>query len=306
MVTSYRHLAILAAIVLVGWAMSALVQHYPGSIPLWLPYEFSWTVYLSSSLSVAWYLRGLRSTEATRRPSVWRQAAFLIGVAVIYGAMHTYYDYAAQHMFFIHRIQHLLLHHWGPFLIALSDPSDTLTRGVPRMLREAVRFRWVEATLSALQQPFLAAFLFVALIYLWPAPYIHFFAMLDPTLYTIMNWSVTVDGLLFWALVLDPRPQPLARLGYGTRFLMCIGVMFPQIVIGAAVTFAERDLFDVYAICGRIISMTAMDDQRIGGLILWIPGAMTSVLGALVVLNFLRLDEEAPRAAASDGEPAYE
>jgi putative membrane protein len=77
--------------------------------------------------------------------------------------------------------------------------------------------------------------------------------MLDGRLYALMNWSMVLDGLLFWALVLDRRPKPPARIGYGARAALSIGVMFPQIVMGAIIGFSTRDLYPYYTLCRRII-----------------------------------------------------
>ena len=52
--------------------------------------------------------------------------------------------------------------------------------------------------------------------------------MIDPRLYLLMNASMFLDGLLFWSLVLDPRPQPPARVSFATRFVMAVVVMFPR------------------------------------------------------------------------------
>jgi putative membrane protein len=38
--------------------------------------------------------------------------------------------------------------------------------------------------------------------------------------------------------------------------------------------------------------LSALSDQHIGGIVIWIPPAMMSVLGVLVVLNAYRLQEE--------------
>ncbi|MET2829299.1 cytochrome c oxidase assembly protein [Mesorhizobium shangrilense] len=292
-------LKILVLIFAAGSVEALLVEQYPGLMPLWMPYEFSWGVFLSCASGVALYSRGLRRLPVVTRPPGWRRTAFFIGVGLIYVSMQTWLDYAAQHMFFIHRFQHLLLHHTGPFLIALSNPGDVIWEGLPPGARKRLQARWLRKLMNALQNPILASFLFVALIYLWPIPAIHFWAMLDPRLYTIMNWSVTIDGILFWALVLDPRPKPLARLDYGTRFIIVTAIIFPQILLGASVVFAERDIYPVYNICGRILPMTGLEDQTYAGLILWVPSTMMSIVGALLVLNFMRLNEEA--AAAGDG-----
>ncbi len=158
--------------------------------------------------------------------------------------------------------------------------------------------------LDVLQQPLIAATLFVGLIGFWLLPAVHFKAMLDPHLFWVMNWSMVFDGILFWWLVLDPRPKPPARVSYRGRLALSLGVMFPQIVIGAVIALANHDIYPYYDFCGRVIpSMSARTDQAIGGIIIWIPPAMMSIVALLVVLNFMRRDEDRkdtsddPRAA---------
>ena len=117
--------------------------------------------------------------------------------------------------------------------------------------------------------------------------------MIDPRLYKVMNWSMVGDGLLFWSLVLDPRSRPPARLSFGLRAALAVAVMFPQIALGALISFADRDIYPYYAFCGRLFpSVSAVTDQMIGGIVIWIPSAMMSVLALVLVLNFMRLREE--------------
>jgi putative membrane protein len=102
-----------------------------------------------------------------------------------------------------------------------------------------------------------------------------------------MNWSMALDGLLFWWLMFERgRPGITPRLGYGTRVLLLAAVMVPQIILGASITFADSVWFDVYAVCGRAWPVDPMTDQTLGGLLTWIPPAMMSVVGALIVLRF--------------------
>ncbi|MDE2072821.1 MAG: cytochrome c oxidase assembly protein, partial [Alphaproteobacteria bacterium] len=69
-------------------------------------------------------------------------------------------------------------------------------------------------------------------------------------------------------------------------------VVPPQIAVGAVMALSSTDFYPVYRICGRILPITAISDQHFGGLILWIPSSMMSVMALLLVLNFMRLDEE--------------
>jgi putative membrane protein len=294
-------LAIVAASLVLWWAC----RSYAADLPVFAPWEFSFSWFFATAFPLWWYWRGLERTPRDERPSRWRSVSFVLGMATVYAVLQTHFDYLAQHMFFLNRTQHVVMHHLGPFLISLAWPWPTLLRGMPDFIRRFSESRAVGGFLHVMRQPLLAAFLFVGLVAFWLVPSIHFRAMIDPRLYLVMNWSMVGDGLLFWSLVLDPRNAREARVSFGIRAALAIGVMFPQILIGAIIALSNRDFYSFYAWCGRIYpSIGALDDQAYGGLIIWIPPAMMSVVSLLLVLNALRLSEEAaPKktAAAASG-----
>jgi putative membrane protein len=114
-------------------------------------------------------------------------------------------------------VQNLGMHHLGPFLIALAWPGETLARGMPEAALRMVQQRWIQRLLRVVQNPVIAGLLFVGLVWFWPQPSVHFDAMISPVLYTTMNLSMVIDGLLFWFFILDPRPAPPARHSYAVR-----------------------------------------------------------------------------------------
>lgn len=294
-------LAAYLAIAGLGGAIQWLSAVHPTRMPDWGPWEFSWLVYLAATLSLWWYGRGLLSTAPAERPALWRTACFVVGVIGIYAVLQTRLEYLMTHMFFMNRIQHIVMHHIGPFFIAVAWPGRTLARGMPAALLRPFDSRPVHIVLDILQQPFIAAFLFVGLVAFWLIPPIHFRAMIDPKLYAVMNWTMILDGLLFWVLVLDPRPKPPARLSGVLRGVLSVSVMFPQILLGAAIAFIGTNLFPYYDICGRIYpSIDAITDQHIGAIVIWIPPSMMSVIGLLVVLNFIRINEDARRETSDE------
>ncbi|MBB2929959.1 putative membrane protein [Paraburkholderia silvatlantica] len=279
----------------------------------WLqPWEPSPTVMICTLLAAVLFVRGKRHAQV----SLARQISFWFGLGALYVVLHTRLDYYFEHEFFMHRAQHLVLHHLGPFFVALAYPGAALRAGIPfgwrqRFVRPALAARPVRVALDIVMHPVVAVGLFVGLIYFWLFSPIHFIAMLDWRLYRVMNWSMVIDGLLFWWLVLDSRPAPPARLSPGKRVLVVIAAIPPQIVLGAFIFFTPRELYPVYSICGRAFTwLSPMRDQQIGGLLLWIPGSMMSVVGALVALrHWMRLSargrlqrERRSGMRAADGE----
>src|SRR5690625_7879554 len=90
--------------------------------------------------------------------------------------------------------------------------------------------------------------------------------MISRPLYWVMNWSMALDGLLFWWLSFNRETGGITqRLSYGTRLLMLVAVMLPQIIVGASITFAGSNWFEDYTVCGRAWPLDPMTDQQSGG-----------------------------------------
>jgi len=255
-----------------------------------VPWEFSWA-FLVVFVATAWlYVRGSRQL---RVPAA-RQAAFWTGMAIVYVALHTYFDYYAEHEFFMHRIQQVLLHHLAPLLIVAAYPGTVLRAGLPLAWRVRLRriqrsLPWRGFTAVALNPAFVTAS-FVALILVWLIPDMQTLAMLDWRLYRAMNWSMMISGLAYWWIVLDHRPKPPGRMAPGWRVLSPAITMTPQIVAGAVVTFSRVDLYPIFEICGRAFTMNVLTGQLIGGVIMWVPAAMIESAGGLLALRqWLRL-----------------
>ncbi len=252
-----------------------------------LPYDFSPLTVLSYMLVLGFYGVGLLRMPDEDRPGGLRIFAFVLGVMICYGVMQTRFDYYAQYMFFVHRGQHLILHHIGPILIALSNPLPIMRFWYAKMspgLKNALRpVGWIY---QVLQYPLIALILFVGLIYFWLWPSIHFDAMLSRDLYWIMNWSMLLDGLLFWWLVFDPRPPAItSSLGYGRRMLVLAAAGVLQMFLGAWIVFSRDMVYDVYEVCGRAWPIDPDVDQLLGGMLTYIPPAMMSILGILLILR---------------------
>lgn len=280
------------ALLVAGAIVSTISHAFPAHLPFFLPWQFHWVEFLATSLTLAWFWRGTQLLPRDRQPALWRKICFVVGVLSFYIVLQTRVDYYAQHMFFVHRWAHFVLHHAGAFLIAMGMSGPLLYAGMPDFLKPLVTARPVRAVMNVLQHPAIAPALFVGLLYFWLIPAIHTRVMLDENLYELMNWTMALNGVMFWSLVLDSRPKPPARLPHLIRALMIILIELPQMVLGAILSLSVTDYYPVYKICGRVLDITALTDQHYGGLIIWLPGTATSFCAMIVVLNTMRLCEE--------------
>ena len=249
----------------------------------WLvPWESSFAVIIITVVTAILFIRGSLKCRLLFR----QKLCFWIGLLSLYAVSHTQIDYYAEHAFFVHQLQSLVLHHLGPFLIVLSCPKEALLAGFPvagkRLIRMVSGWKPGHYLVNVLLHPASAVILFVGLIAFWLLPSIHFIAMLDWRIYRLMNWSMVLSGLMFWSVVLDSH----SKWSPGSRIAMMLAVVPPQILIGAVIFFTPYDLYPIYRLCGRAFTgMSSVTDQQIGGLILWMHGAMMSVIGILILID---------------------
>jgi len=255
----------------------------------WLtPWEFSPVLLLVFAATALLFVRGTR----VHRVGAARQALFWVGFVLLYLSLHTRVDYYAERMFFAHRVQHLVLHHLGPLLIMGAYAGQVMRAGLPMRMRVWLRgFRRSaagRAVGAVLTNKYWVPFLFVFLVVVWLIPSVQFYSMLDWRLYRLMNWSVVISGFMYWNLILDRRPSPPAVMAPGARILSPVVTMVPQMVVGAVITFTEYDLYPVFDLCGRAIpGMSALTDQAIGGLTMWVLAGFIEVFGLLFALATL-------------------
>ena len=252
----------------------------------WLePWEFSPALLICFAAGITLFVRGQRVHKVNNT----RKILFWSGVVLIYLSMHTMLDYYAERLFFMHRIQHLVLHHLGPLVLMLAYPGSVMRAGMPLAWRAKLRrFNQTlagRAIIAVMTNPIFVPALFVFLVIVWLIPSVQFYSMLDWRLYRIMNWSVVISGFMYWNLILDRRPAPPAAMTPGGRVISPVVTMAPQMLAGAIIAFTERDLYPLFDLCGRAITITPLMDQSIGGLTMWIPAAMTEVIGLLIALR---------------------
>jgi len=93
-----------------------------------------------------------------------------------------------------------------------------------------------------------------------------------------------VTATIMWWPIMSPVPEvPRLSPGLGILYLFLVGI--PMQIVGAFVTFADEVLYPWYAAAPRTWGLSPLDDQRLGGLLMWIPGNLWMFL-AIAVLFF--------------------
>lgn len=259
--------------------------------PWWTWWQFSPEI-VFGLLFAGWiYRRGIARGASG---ALWRHIAFYGGLVALALALLSPIEPLADHVFAVHQIEHMLLRTVGPLLLLLSAPQAALMRGLPDWLRRpvvqpVVASAGVRSTFGFLSRPPIATVLFLFVTYFWMWPRWHDIAILNEPIHYLWHVSLLLSGLLFFSVLLDPRPAP-AGPGIGASLMMFWLAAMGNILLGAFLSFKSGQLYHAYDVAGRLWLSPASDEQ-IGGLTMWIPGTMMFAFAALIVLHRWASDE---------------
>ena len=91
--------------------------------------------------------------------------------------------------------------------------------------------------------------------------------------------------------MIDPAPLR-ASLSYLARVPFVFITIVPNFILGAFLTFAPNAWYPHYELTVPAYGITALEDQQIGGVIMWIPGSFIVAATLLLTLYYAVQHEE--------------
>jgi putative membrane protein len=275
----------------------SLIVRYERAAGAPLPWRFDAWVVFPILLVVLLYGLGLRRPQRpfAEPARAWRHAGFFGALAILYCVLESPFDAIADRLFLAHQLQHMTLAMVVPMLVVLSAPQATLLRGLPEKVRRGLAAPFFGSrffrVLCVLASPAAATILYIATNYFWMVPHIHDLALRDERVHDVLHLSLLLTGLLFFWRILDPRPYPLGP-SLGTRLFMFWLAAIADILLGSFLTFKSVVLYSAYGPSPHLFGISALDDERYGGLTMWIPGAGMLAVATLLTIRNFALDEE--------------
>jgi putative membrane protein len=129
-----------------------------------------------------------------------------------------------------------------------------------------------------------------AFLWAWHAPAAYDLALSNVGVYWLMQATLFVPALLFWRAVLSRDIAPAGAL------LFVTGAYVQMALLGAVITFAPDALFAIHRTAPLAWGLTPLADQQLGGLVMWVPGALPYAITAAVVARRAWTAAEAARA----------
>jgi cytochrome c oxidase assembly factor CtaG len=209
----------------------------------------------------------------------------------------------SEQLFWVHMTQHEILMLISAPLLILSQPAAPLLFALPEHWRVPIanigKARIIERAWLVVSAPVAAWLLHAAALWIWHAPKLFDATLESEWVHAAQHISFLGTALLFWWTLLHKHAR---RPGYGGAILYVFTTAVHTSVLGALLTFAPHAWYAPYARTAPLWGLTALQDQQIGGLLMWVPaGALLTVVALVLLATWMSHSDtrwEYTRAAA--------
>lgn len=264
----------------------------PGAASLWQWNLAPWLLLLlaAAALGYAVGLRRLWRNAGTGRGVTKPQAgAFAVGWAALAVALVSPLDPLGSRLFSAHMLQHELLMVVAAPLLVLGRPLATWTWAFSPPRRRAVgrlfQARGWSAIWTTLTDPLVAWALHALALWGWHIPAAFDAALENEALHIAQHFSFLGTALFFWWAVLGHDPR--GRYGPGHSAAYLFTTMLHTGALGALLSLAPTPWYAPYIPQTAALGFDPVEDQQLGGLVMWVPAGLAYVIAALAV--FLRM-----------------
>jgi cytochrome c oxidase assembly factor CtaG len=267
-----------------------------GSLPLWAADEagearcadWTWPAYIAVPLfaMAVLYVFGLaRMHDRGARLQAFPIGCFAIGWFSLVIALDSPVHEISEQLFWVHMTQHEILMLVSAPLLVLARPIAPMMFALPEPWRHVFasvgRERSLKRMWLIVSAPFAAWLIHALALWLWHAPLLFDAALRSDFVHGLQHISFLGSALIFWWALVHGHG---GRLGYGGAILYVFTTAIHTSVLGAWLTFSPGIWYAAYANTAPLWGYTALEDQQVGGLIMWIPAGTLLTIAALVLL----------------------
>ncbi|MBC5786340.1 cytochrome c oxidase assembly protein [Ramlibacter sp. USB13] len=243
------------------------------------------------AVSAAGYGLGLRrlwgQAGRGRGVSTWQAWAFATGWLAVVGALVSPLDPLGGRLFSAHMVQHELLMVVAAPLLVVGRPLATWTWALSPSQRRTVgrlfQVRGWASLWTTLTDPLVAWALHALVLWGWHIPGAFDAALENEALHILQHASFLVTALFFWWAVLGHDPR--GRYGPGHSAAYLFTTMMHTAALGALLSLSPTAWYAPYIPRTAALGFDPVDDQQLGGLVMWVPAGMAYIVAALWVLG---------------------
>ncbi len=245
---------------------------------LWSAWEFDPGVVISLAIAALLYVRGARAQRtSTPRQHVFFWCGWVSLVIALISPLHP----LGEALFSAHMVQHEILMLVSAPLLVLSRPLVTFLWGMPfqwrRGLGQWAKTDYVRHSWTFLTDPLTAWWIHAAAIWCWHAPLLFDLTLKSDPAHTAQHLSFFLSALLFWWALFYAH----GRKAYGAGVFYVFTTAVHTGILGALLTFAPHIWYTPYLTTTPVWGLTPLQDQQIGGLIMWVPASVIYLVAGL-------------------------
>ena len=185
--------------------------------------------------------------------------------------------------FAAHMLQHELMMVVAAPALAASAPLGVFAWALPmsfrRSLHALTKPAWLRASWRVLTSPLWATAISIGVLWLWHVPRLFDLAVAHRGWHAAQHASFFMSALAFWWAV---RATRSAVGTVGPTILALFVAMIVTGALGGLLAFADTAWYAAYAATSPPFGWTPVEDQQMGGLIMWIPGGTIYMVVALM------------------------
>lgn len=275
---------------------SAHTRERPTPETIWSSWNLDPVIAIGLLVGGWLYLRGVaalwRHAGHGRVIDRWQVWAFLGGMASLVVALVSPLDALGAALFSAHMVQHIILFLIAPMLLALARPAIALSWALPQPYRKRLlplmhRQGGVRGAQSLLSNPVLIWMIFTGVLWIWHVPAMYDAALRSDLVHHAEHLTFLVAAFLFWSWLL--RSSAGRQVQGGLAVLFVFTSVMQSGLLGAILTFANFSLYAGHAPYTEAWSLTALEDQQLAGLIMWVPmGLWFTATTIFVFIMWLR------------------
>jgi putative membrane protein len=163
----------------------------------------------------------------------------------------------------------------APLLASLwALPSNARSRVTTAVRRPALATVWMAVT-----APLSGFALHAIALWTWHLPALYDLALAHESVHILEHVCFFGTAALFWWGIAHGR---YGRAGYGAAVVYVFATAAHSGVLGALMTVSPRVWYAPYAVA-HLSGVTALQDQQLAGLLMWVPAGVAFVAAALVL-----------------------
>ena len=186
-------------------------------------------------------------------------------------------------LFSVHMVQHMLLMFVAAPLLLSAAPITVALRAASPSVRRRLLAVLQSRVVHVISFPVVAWLLFAAVNWGWHFSVLYDQALENPLLHYLQHATFLGAALLFWWPVIGADPSPW-RLPYPVRLLYLFLALPQNTFLGVALLSAPTVLYPHYVTNGRTWGPSPLEDQALGGVIMWTVGDLFFLAGMLAVM----------------------